>query len=67
MTEAANETWAQREQRLAEGKSSPSGWPIVRVKKPDDGLTIPEAVGVLRPCNLNVQRLIAVGSLTREA
>lgn len=32
------ETWAEREQRLSEGRSSPTGWPIVRQ---DDGITIP--------------------------
>ena len=32
------ETWSQREQRLLEGRSSPTGWPIVRL---DDGISIP--------------------------
>lgn len=32
------ETWADREQRLSEGRSSPTGWPIVRQ---DDGISIP--------------------------
>lgn len=32
------ETLADREQRLSEGRSSPTGWPIVRQ---DDGITIP--------------------------
>lgn len=32
------ETWSEREQRLSEGRSSPTGWPIVRL---DDGITIP--------------------------
>lgn len=32
------ETWSEREQRLIEGRSSPTGWPIVRL---DDGISIP--------------------------
>jgi len=36
------ETWAEREQRLAEGRSSPTGWPMKRLPRSDDGLTIPE-------------------------
>ena len=36
------ESWAEREQRLAEGHSSPSGWPVQRISRADDGLTIPE-------------------------
>jgi len=44
MTEFKNtdfrETWSQREQRLIEGRSSPTGWPIVRL---DDGISIPPA------------------------
>lgn len=36
------ESWAEREQRLAEGRSSPTGWPVKRIDRADDGLTIPE-------------------------
>lgn len=45
------ETWAEREQRLAEGRSSHTGWPIKRITI-DDGLTIPEKM-TLAPANRN--------------
>lgn len=37
------ESWSQREARLAEGRSSPTGWPITRLVAPDDGISIPKA------------------------
>lgn len=41
------ESWGEREQRLAEGRGSPTGWPIKRLPVPDDCITIPRAP--LRP------------------
>lgn len=32
------ESWSERELRLEQGRSSPTGWPIVRL---DDGISIP--------------------------
>lgn len=54
MTKA--ETWAEREQRLAEGRSSPSGWPIKRL----DTISIP-AKPNRKP--FNIRNLIAAGSI----
>lgn len=42
----------ERENRLAAGQSSPTGWPMERVKKFDDGITIPERRANLRPPRL---------------
>lgn len=41
-----------RENRLAAGISSPEGWPMQRVAKPDDGITIPEPKLRLNPLKL---------------
>lgn len=41
------ESWGEREQRILEGRGSPTGWPIQRVPLPDDCITIPRAP--LRP------------------
>ncbi len=43
------ETWAEREQRLAEGRSHPTAWPIKLMPRQDDGLTIPERRALLQP------------------
>lgn len=51
------ETWAEREQRLAGGRSSPNGWPVMRV---DDGITIPPKPYKLdrnRPLNIRYMAL----------
>ena len=42
----------ERENRLAAGQSSPTGWPMQRVAKPDDGITIPEPKLGLNPPKL---------------
>jgi len=39
----------ERENRLAAGQSSPTGWPMQRVAKPDDGITIPRKPFKLNP------------------
>lgn len=41
-----------RENRLAAGQSSPTGWPMQRVAKKDDGITIPEPKLRLNPPKL---------------
>ena len=46
----------ERENRLAAGQSSPTGWPMERVKKFDDGITIPERRANLRPPKLPPKR-----------
>lgn len=51
------ETWAEREQRLAEGRSSPTGWPIKRL----DTITIP-AKHNRKP--FNIRNLIAAGAIS---
>lgn len=43
------ETWAEREQRLAEGRSHPTAWPLKLSKPADDGITIPERRALLKP------------------
>ena len=48
-TTAHTETWAEREQRLAEGRSHPTAWPLRSAVAPDDGLTIPEPQRHLDP------------------
>ena len=42
----------ERENRLAAGQSSPTGWPMERVRKADDGITIPEPKLRLNPPKL---------------
>lgn len=51
------ETWAEREQRLADGRSSPTGWPVKRI---DDGLTIPA-----KPFKLDPNRPINVANMAK--
>lgn len=55
------ETRADREQRLSEGRSSQTGWPIVRVMVPDDGITIPKAPLKALPPSKWVERLRILG------
>lgn len=54
-----SESWAEREQRLAEGRSSPTGYPIKRL--PDDGLTIPPPPRKSAP--LNIKLMVACGTI----
>ena len=54
------ETWEEREQRLAEGRSSPTGWPIKRLPRIDDGLTIPKRRALIVQPAPVVRRRIAI-------
>lgn len=57
------ETWAEREQRLAEGKPSNTGWPVKLSPKQDDGLTIPEPK-LRRNNKINIRNMVLCGTIT---
>ena len=57
------ETWAEREQRIAEGRSSPTGRPIVRH---DDGISIPTHPVRLTPQSKNVELSRVIGWIMGE-
>lgn len=57
------ETWAEREQRLADGRSSTTGWPVKLLPKQDDGLTIPEPT-LSRNRPLNIRNMVLCGTIT---